>query len=76
MAPSRGPLSGPVACPCREARSRRSVPRMDTCDVAIAGAGPAGLVSGLILARAGLRVTVIGKHTDFLRDFRGDTVHP
>lgn len=49
---------------------------MDTCDVAIAGAGPAGLVSGLILARAGLRVTVLGKHTDFLRDFRGDTVHP
>lgn len=49
---------------------------MDTCDVAIAGAGPAGLVSGLILARAGLRVTVLEKHADFLRDFRGDTVHP
>ena len=49
---------------------------MDACDVAIAGGGPAGLVAGLILARAGLRVTVLEKHADFLRDFRGDTVHP
>ncbi len=40
------------------------------------GAGPAGLVLGLLLARAGVRVTVLEKHADFLRDFRGDTVHP
>lgn len=42
----------------------------------IAGAGPAGLVLGLLLARAGVEVTVLEKHPDFLRDFRGDTVHP
>lgn len=45
-----------------------------TC--AIVGAGPAGLVLGLLLARAGVAVTVLEKHADFLRDFRGDTVHP
>ena len=42
----------------------------------IAGGGPAGVVAGLLLARAGLRVTVLEKHDDFLRDFRGDTIHP
>lgn len=45
-----------------------------TC--AIVGGGPAGLVLGLLLARAGVAVTVLEKHADFLRDFRGDTVHP
>ncbi len=44
--------------------------------VAIAGAGPAGLMLGLLLARAGVDVAVIEKHGDFLRDFRGDTIHP
>src|ERR1700704_2594074 len=42
----------------------------------IVGAGPAGMVLGLLLARAGVEVTVLEKHGDFLRDFRGDTVHP
>eukprot|EP00913_Durusdinium_trenchii_P019338 g18179.t1 len=42
----------------------------------IAGAGPAGLMLGYLLARAGVMVTVVEKHTDFLRDFRGDTIHP
>ncbi|WP_236794291.1 FAD-dependent oxidoreductase [Amycolatopsis sp. GM8] len=42
----------------------------------IAGGGPAGMVLGLLLARAGVDVTVLEKHGDFLRDFRGDTVHP
>ncbi|QNK68805.1 FAD-dependent oxidoreductase [Variovorax sp. PAMC26660] len=42
----------------------------------IAGGGPAGMVLGLLLARAGVPVVVLEKHTDFLRDFRGDTVHP
>ncbi|KKC03415.1 FAD-dependent oxidoreductase [Mycobacterium nebraskense] len=41
----------------------------------IAGGGPAGMVLGLLLARAGVAVTVMEKHADFLRDFRGDTVH-
>ena len=45
-------------------------------DVAITGGGPAGLVLGLLLARQGRRVVVLEKHEDFLRDFRGDTVHP
>jgi 2-polyprenyl-6-methoxyphenol hydroxylase-like FAD-dependent oxidoreductase len=42
----------------------------------IAGGGPAGMVLGYLLARAGVDVTVLEKHKDFLRDFRGDTVHP
>jgi 2-polyprenyl-6-methoxyphenol hydroxylase-like FAD-dependent oxidoreductase len=42
----------------------------------IAGGGPAGAMLGLLLARAGIDVVVLEKHGDFLRDFRGDTVHP
>ncbi|WP_102159799.1 FAD-dependent oxidoreductase [Zhihengliuella halotolerans] len=42
----------------------------------IIGGGPAGMIAGLLLARSGVTVTVIEKHGDFLRDFRGDTVHP
>ena len=42
----------------------------------IAGGGPAGMMLGYLLARAGIDVTVLEKHKDFLRDFRGDTVHP
>lgn len=45
-------------------------------DCCIVGAGPAGLMLGLLLARAGVKTTVIEKHEDFLRDFRGDTIHP
>ena len=45
-------------------------------DVVIAGGGPAGMMLGFLLARAGVRVTVLEKHADFFRDFRGDTVHP
>src|SRR5262245_31918065 len=42
----------------------------------IAGGGPAGMMLGLLLARAGVDVYVLEKHSDFLRDFRGDTIHP
>ncbi|MGH9242541.1 MAG: FAD-dependent oxidoreductase [Vicinamibacterales bacterium] len=42
----------------------------------IAGGGPAGMMAGLLLARAGVDTVVLEKHGDFLRDFRGDTVHP
>ena len=42
----------------------------------IAGGGPAGLMLGFLLARAGVDVVVLEKHQDFLRDFRGDTIHP
>ena len=45
-----------------------------TC--AIAGGGPAGLMLGFLLARAGVPAVVLEKHADFLRDFRGDTLHP
>jgi len=42
----------------------------------VAGGGPAGVMLGLLLARAGVDVVVLEKHADFLRDFRGDTIHP
>ena len=49
---------------------------IETTTCAIIGGGPAGMVLGLLLARAGVEVTLLEKHGDFLRDFRGDTVHP
>lgn len=45
-------------------------------DCIISGGGPAGIVAGLLLARGGVKVVVLEKHTDFFRDFRGDTIHP
>lgn len=42
----------------------------------IVGGGPAGMILGFLLARAGVEVVVLEKHADFLRDFRGDTIHP
>jgi 2-polyprenyl-6-methoxyphenol hydroxylase-like FAD-dependent oxidoreductase len=48
--------------------------RSTTC--CIAGGGPAGMMLGFLLARAGIPVIVLEKHADFFRDFRGDTIHP
>lgn len=50
--------------------------RKTTVRCCIAGGGPAGMMLGLLLARSGLDVLVLEKHADFLRDFRGDTIHP
>src|SRR5713226_10103886 len=47
-----------------------------TTTCVIAGGGPARMMCGFLLARAGVDVIVLEKHKDFLRDFRGDTVHP
>jgi len=49
---------------------------MERTTCCVVGGGPAGMMLGLLLARAGVAVTVLEKHGDFLRDFRGDTVHP
>ncbi|MFE9448460.1 FAD-dependent oxidoreductase [Streptomyces sp. NPDC006739] len=49
---------------------------MERTTCCVVGGGPAGMFLGLLLARAGVAVTVLEKHADFLRDFRGDTVHP
>src|SRR5947209_17719307 len=54
--------------------SRASRHLTTTC--CIAGGGPAGMMLGFLLARAGVDTVVLEKHADFLRDFRGDTVHP
>ena len=45
-------------------------------DLVVGGGGPAGMMAGLLFARAGCEVMVLEKHADFFRDFRGDTVHP
>jgi 2-polyprenyl-6-methoxyphenol hydroxylase-like FAD-dependent oxidoreductase len=50
--------------------------RSITTRCCIAGGGPAGIMLGFLLARAGVDVVVLEKHADFFRDFRGDTVHP
>ena len=49
---------------------------MNEADVVIVGGGPAGMMAGLLFARAGVSALVLEKHADFFRDFRGDTVHP
>ena len=64
----------------QEARIKLREPSMTsetiTTRCAIAGGGPAGMMLGYLLARAGVNVLVLEMHADFLRDFRGDTIHP
>ncbi|WP_426425972.1 FAD-dependent oxidoreductase [Bradyrhizobium genosp. A] len=56
--------------------SDRSAPRVRKVRCCIVGGGPAGMMLGYLLGRAGIDVVVLEKHADFFRDFRGDTVHP
>src|SRR5512133_3033932 len=62
-------------CPFRRSGGRGDVMASDF-NLIIVGGGPAGMMAGLLFARAGCDVLVLEKHADFLRDFRGDTVHP
>jgi 2-polyprenyl-6-methoxyphenol hydroxylase-like FAD-dependent oxidoreductase len=57
-------------------RARLSAMADESLDLLIVGGGPAGMMAGLLFARAGAQCLVLEKHADFLRDFRGDTVHP
>src|SRR5882762_5277040 len=56
--------------------SERPSVRTITTRCCIVGGGPAGMMLGYLLGRAGVDVVVLEKHADFFRDFRGDTVHP
>lgn len=58
----------------KEANQHATPPQQTCC--CIAGCGPAGAMLGYLLARQGIDVVVLEKHSDFLRDFRGDTIHP
>jgi 2-polyprenyl-6-methoxyphenol hydroxylase-like FAD-dependent oxidoreductase len=58
------------------ASAERSSPRTITTRCCIVGGGPAGMMLGYLLGRAGIETLVLEKHADFFRDFRGDTVHP
>ena len=60
----------------RRSRARTPVPTIVDVECCIVGGGPAGIMLGMLLARSGVRVAVLEKHGDFLRDFRGDTIHP
>src|SRR5712692_1600543 len=60
----------------RGAYDKRSFSMNDRTTCCIAGGGPAGVMLGFLLARAGVDVLVLEKHKDFFRDFRGDTIHP
>jgi 2-polyprenyl-6-methoxyphenol hydroxylase-like FAD-dependent oxidoreductase len=54
----------------------QNIPEMIKTQCCIVGGGPAGMMLGFLLARAGVETVVLEKHADFLRDFRGDTIHP
>src|SRR5579871_2784207 len=72
------PRSWPDRCRLSDVSSLRRIVMSQTVETTccIAGGGPAGMMLGFLLARAGIDVIVLEKHRDFLRDFRGDTIHP
>src|SRR5215469_2571449 len=61
---------------CEPKGGETMAPAIVETDCCIVGGGPAGMMLGYLLARHGVEVTVLEKHEDFFRDFRGDTVHP
>jgi 2-polyprenyl-6-methoxyphenol hydroxylase-like FAD-dependent oxidoreductase len=61
---------------CRHRRILKTMAEVLQVQCCIAGGGPAGMMLGFLLGRAGVKTLVLEKHADFLRDFRGDTVHP
>ena len=58
-----------------KSKSMSTLPEVRT-QCLIVGGGPAGMMAGYLMARAGVNVIVLEKHADFFRDFRGDTIHP
>src|SRR5260221_2275644 len=73
---SEFPLKGGRGISIGASRTKGSEMEAIAPTCCVAGGGPAGMMLGLLLARAGVDVVVIEKHADFLRDFRGDTIHP
>src|SRR6266571_2775173 len=69
---------GSIAAPMTPVEKNVNAAKTETLSTrcCIAGGGPAGMMLGLLLARAGIDIIVLEKHADFLRDFRGDTIHP
>ena len=61
---------------CSFSENQSVPPALPQTRCCIVGGGPAGMMLGFLLARAGVEALVLEKHADFLRDFRGDTIHP
>jgi FAD binding domain len=61
---------------CFDRWTMDETPQTVSCRCCIVGGGPAGMILGFLLARAGVDTIVLEKHADFFRDFRGDTIHP
>src|SRR5262245_52871885 len=71
-----GPTGARAGASGEISRGRNPLAESLACTCVIAGGGPAGVMAGFLLARAGIDVIVLEKHADFFRDFRGDTIHP
>jgi len=74
-------MTSPGSARGKKARAGKTVPAeaqelAGPFDLIVVGGGPAGMMAGMLFARAGCKILVLEKHADFFRDFRGDTVHP